>query len=165
MTMNTDEKFFENDEGVFFKSNWPSQWFICDFVLDGISYNCCEKRMMHQKAILFGDLETAELILKEDDPKEHKKFGRLVKNFCPEEWNAVADDVVFNANLAKFSQNEDLKKLLLDTGDKIIVECAPYDAIWGNGLNITETLQTKEIDWKGTNRLGKAIMRVREALK
>jgi len=163
--MNTDEKFYENEVGVYFKSNWPSQWFISDFVLDGITYNCCEKRMMHQKAVVFGDLETADLILKEDDPKEHKKYGRLVKNFCQEEWDAVADDVVFTANLAKFSQNEDLKRLLLSTGDKIIVECAPYDKIWGNGMNITETINTPEKDWKGTNRLGKAIMRVREALK
>jgi len=163
--MNTDEKFYENDDGVFFVSNWPSQWFISDFVIDGITYNCCEKRMMHQKAIMFGDSETAELILKEDNPKEHKKFGRLVKNFCQAEWDACADDVVFNANLAKFSQNEELKNLLLATGSKMIVECAPYDNIWGNGLNITDTLQTPMEQWKGTNRLGKALMRVREVLK
>jgi ribA/ribD-fused uncharacterized protein len=160
-----NEKFFENENGVYFKSNWPSQWFITDFVIDGITYNCCEKRMMHQKAIKFGDLETASLILNENEPSEHKKLGRLVKNFSKDEWDTVADDVVFNANLAKFSQNEHLKKLLLDTGDKIIVECSPYDDIWGNGLNITNTLQTPEKDWKGTNRLGKAIMRVRDELK
>jgi len=160
-----NEKFFENDNGVYFKSNWPSQWFITDFVIDGITYNCCEKRMMHQKAIMFNDLETASLILNENEPSEHKKLGRLVKNFCKVEWDTVADDVVFNANFAKFSQNENLKMLLLDTGDKIIVECSPYDDIWGNGLNITNTLQTPEKDWKGTNRLGKAIMRVRDALK
>ncbi len=162
---NMNEKFFENENGVYFKSNWPSQWFITDFVIDGITYNCCEKRMMHQKAIKFGDLETASLILNENEPSEHKKLGRLVKNFSKDEWDTVADDVVFNANLAKFSQNEHLKKLLLDTGDKIIVECSPYDDIWGNGLNITNTLQTPEKDWKGTNRLGKAIMRVRDELK
>ena len=114
MTTN-DEKFFENQSGVYFKSNWPSQWFISDFVLDGITYNCCEKRMMHQKAIVFGDLETASLILKEYDPKEIKKFGRIVKNFNEERWNEVADDIVFSANLAKFSQNENLNMLLIGT--------------------------------------------------
>jgi ribA/ribD-fused uncharacterized protein len=163
MTTN-DEKFFENQSGVYFKSNWPSQWFISDFVLDGFTYNCCEKRMMQQKAIVFGDLETASLILKEFDPKEIKKFGRIVKNFDEERWNEVADDIVFNANLAKFSQNENLKKLLIGTGDKMIVECSPYDSIWGNGLNITDTLNTPESNWKGTNRLGKALMRVRKEL-
>ena len=164
MTTN-DEKFFENQSGVYFKSNWPSQWFISDFIIDGITYNCCEKRMMHQKAILFGDLDTASLILKEYDPKEIKKLGRIVKNFCSDKWNEVADDVVFNANLAKFSQNENLNKLLMDTSDKKIVECSPYDSIWGNGLNITDTLNTPENKWKGTNRLGKALMRVRDELR
>lgn len=164
MTTN-DEKFFENEKGVYFKSNWPSQWFISDFIIDGITYNCCEKRMMHQKAILFGDIETSSLILKEYDPKEIKKLGRVVKNFCPDKWNEVADDVVFSANLAKFSQNKNLCKLLMNTGDKKIIECSPYDSIWGNGLNITDTLNTPENEWKGTNRLGKALMRVRDELK
>ena len=162
---NMDEKFFENENGIYFKSNWPSQWYINDFVLDGIHYNCCEKRMMHQKAVFFGDLETASQILVEDEPKEQKKLGRIVKGFDENRWNAVADDVVFNANLAKFSQNENLRKLLLETGDKIIVECSPYDIIWGNGLNITDTLKTDENCWKGTNRLGKALMRVRDVLR
>lgn len=163
MTTN-DEKFFENQSGVYFKSNWPSQWYISDFVIDGITYNCCEKRMMHQKAIVFNDMDTASLILNEYDPKEIKKLGRLVKNFNEERWNEVADDIVFNANVAKFSQNENLKKLLISTGDKEIVECSPYDSIWGNGLNITDTLNTPKNNWKGTNRLGMALMRVRKEL-
>ncbi len=163
--MNTDEKFYENENGVYFKSNWPSQWYISNFVMDGITYNCCEKRMMHQKAILFEDDESAKLILATDEPKEQKNLGRNVKNYNDEKWNEVADAVVFYANLSKFSQNENLKKLLLDTGDKIIVECSPYDSIWGNGLNISDTLKTAEKDWKGKNRLGKAIMKVRSALR
>jgi ribA/ribD-fused uncharacterized protein len=163
MTTN-DEKFYENQTGVYFKSNWPSQWYISEFVLNGITYNCCEKRMMYEKAIMFGDMDTACLILKEDDPKEIKKLGRLVKNFCADKWNEFADDIVFTTNLGKFSQNEVLKRLLMNTGDKEIVECSPYDSIWGNGLNITDTLNTPKSDWKGTNRLGKALMRVREVL-
>jgi len=162
---NIDEKFFENHFGVYFKSNWPSQWFISDFEIDGIKYNCCEKRMMHQKAILFNDLETASLILNEYEPSKIKQLGRLVKNFIEDKWNEVADDIVLNANLAKFSQNEKMKKLLLDTGDKEIVECSPYDKIWGNGLNISDTLNTTKNNWLGTNRLGKALMIVREMLR
>jgi ribA/ribD-fused uncharacterized protein len=99
------------------------------------------------------------------EPKEQKSQGRKVKNFNDDEWNQVADEIVFQGNLAKFSQNQDLKQLLLSTGDKMFVECSPYDKIWGNGLNITDTLNTTPENWLGTNRLGKAIMRVREVLR
>ena len=162
--MSNDEKFYENETGVYFKSNYPSQWYIAPFIIDEIKYNCCEQYMMAMKARLFQDKETEILIMEATEPKEQKKLGRSVKNFNNDEWNKIADDIVFKANQAKFTQNHDLKEKLLNTGDKIIVECSPYDAIWGNGLNITDTLNTPMENWKGTNRLGKAIMKVRNFL-
>lgn len=119
---------------------------------------------MHKKALLFGDNETAELIIKATEPSEQKKLGRLVKNFDVNKWNEVADQIVEDANYSKFSQNPDLKQLLINSGTKKFVECAPYDPIWGIGLNITDALNTPESEWKGTNRLGKAIMRARERI-
>jgi ribA/ribD-fused uncharacterized protein len=160
-----NEKFFENETGVYFKSLYPSQWFIKSFVIDKITYNCCEQYMMAEKARFFKDQETLILIMNATEPKEQKSQGRKVKNFNDDEWNQVADEIVFQGNLAKFSQNQDLKQLLLSTGDKMFVECSPYDKIWGNGLNITDTLNTTPENWLGTNRLGKAIMRVREVLR
>ena len=119
---------------------------------------------MHKKALFFGDNETAELIIKATEPSEQKKLGRLVKNFDVNKWNEVADQIVEDANYSKFSQNPDLKQLLINSGTKKFVECAPYDPIWGIGLNITDALNTPESEWKGTNRLGKAIMRARERI-
>ena len=161
---NTDEKFYVNEQGVYFLSGYLSQWYVAPMVIDGINYNCCEKRMMHMKAVKFNDEIRANLILASEDPKEIKKLGREVINFNDDEWDAIADEVVFNANLAKFSQNENLKQELLSTGDRIIIECAPYDKRWGNGLNITDTLKTPQDKWEGSNRLGKILMRVRTEL-
>lgn len=171
--MNTDEKFFDSDELnlVCFKANYPSQWYLANFSLydedecKEFSYNCCEQRMMHKKALIFDDIETANKVLIATEPSEQKKLGREVKNFDVDKWNDIADLIVEEANYCKFSQNSDLKVLLLATGNKTIVECAPYDPIWGNGLNITDTLKTPSDEWKGTNRLGKAIMRARERIR
>jgi len=160
-----NEKFYENDNGVYFKSNYPSQWYESIFIIDGKEYNCCEKYMMEQKALYFNDIEIAEMIMNTNDPKEHKQLGRNVKNFDEYKWNMVADEIVYKANLAKFSQNAELKNKLLATGGKMFVECSPYDRIWGNGLNITDTLKTPMIEWLGTNRLGLAIMKVRNTLR
>ena len=48
-----------------------------------------------------------------------------------------AKEVMEIANRAKFYQNQQLKNGLLDTGNKIITECNPYDKFWSNGLRIT----------------------------
>jgi len=162
---NIDEKFYVNDKGVYFKSEYPSQWFIAPFIIDGVRYNCCEQYMMAEKARFFGDYDTEALIMEAIEPKEQKKLGRSVANFDEKRWAEVACDVVFRANLAKFSQNSALKALLLATGSKKFVECSPYDKIWGNGLNITDTLATPEEQWEGTNLLGQQIMRVRDTLR
>lgn len=163
--MNINEKFFENENGIYFKSGYPSQWYIAPFTIYDITYNCCEKYMMAEKARFFGDYDIEKLIMLSDDPKEHKQLGRNVKNFDADKWNLVVDNIVYNANYAKFTQNLDLKNKLLASGGKIYVECSPYDAIWGNGMNITDTLNTSMENWRGTNRLGLAIMKVRNTLR
>lgn len=164
MTANTNEKFYENEEYVFFLSGEFSQWFIAPFTVNDITFNCCEQYMMYNKAITFGDSIRAELILNDPLPKNQKQYGREVIGFNEDIWNQVADEIVFKGNLAKFSQNENLKAILIATDKKKIVEAAPYDKIWGNGLNISDSLKTPETEWKGKNKLGKAIMRVREIL-
>ena len=56
----------------------------------------------------------------------------------------------FNAKFA----DEGLRAALLNTGDAIIEEAAPYDGKWGTGRN-----------GKGLNLLGKCLMEVREFYK
>lgn len=162
--LNTDEKFFMNDEYVLFKSGIPSQWYPATFTLDNIEFVNCEQRMMYMKAKTFGDEAAMREVMLTDDPKRHKEIGRSVQNFDPELWAREAYLIVVEANYAKFSQNPELMEFLISTGDRKFVECAPYDKIWGNGLNITQTLQTPVEEWPGTNLLGKAINRVRSII-
>ncbi len=61
---------------------------------------------------------------------------------------------MYDACLAKFSQHSDLKQLLLDTGDAIIIEHTKNDNYWGDGG-----------DGTGRNQLGKTLMRVRDTLR
>lgn len=164
-TANSNEKFYENDDYVFFKSDYPSQWFPSTFSIGGREFANCEQWMMYQKALTFADNETADEIMATTDPREIKLLGRKVKNFDKDAWDAVADEIVFHGNLAKFLQNTELKDRLLATGDKKFVECAPYDNIWGIGMDITTALQTPENEWNGTNRLGLAIMKARKVIR
>jgi ribA/ribD-fused uncharacterized protein len=132
--------------------------------IDGIGYNCCEQYMMHQKALTFGDTETAELVMKTENPKDQKALGRQVKNFDKAKWDTVSIGIVFKGNYAKFNQNVELGDELLATGNKILVEASPYDTIWGIGMGEKEPGINDPANWKGLNLLGWSIMLVRKEL-
>jgi hypothetical protein len=68
-------------------------------------------------------------------------------------------------NVAKFSQNRDLKTALLDTSSKTLVEASPLDVIWGIGLDKSTALQTPVSQWRGLNLLGQILMRVRATIR
>ena len=146
---------------LFFLNGPLCQWWKSKFVEDNIEYCCCEQYMMYQKAILFNDEEIANKILNTKEPREHKKLGRLVKNFDENIWNQHKVEIVYNGNYLKFSQNEDLKEYLCDTYPYELVEANKYDRIWGIGMfshdpNILDTSK-----W-GQNLLGKTLMNVRK---
>ena len=81
--------------------------------------------MMYRKAIVFQDNETAEQIMQESQPRRHKSLGRNVKNFDTGQWNKCKEEVVEEGNWWKFTRterDEDLKKRLLETGNRLLVE-------------------------------------------
>lgn len=119
---------------------------------------------MVQKAILFGDLAMADLMHATADTKDVKNLGRRVKNFDPVVWAAQSEQIVFDGNLGKFSQNENLREFLCATGNLILVEASPVDNVWGIGLTESDAKKTSPSDWKGGNLLGYALMRVRSAI-
>ena len=149
---------------VFFWGGPFSQWAKYAMVVDGKTYNTCEQYMMAEKARLFGDTEAEEQIMASRNPREQKSFGRKVRDFDEARWKAACEEVVFRANLAKFSQNEQLRDMLLATGDKVIAEASPQDAVWGIGMAEDHPNVTDMSLW-GQNLLGKTIMRVRTAIR
>ena len=77
--------------------------------------------------------------------------------------NSQAKNLVLKANMAKFSQNPDLKRVLLDTKG-LIVEASPLDTIWGIGLDEDDPRALDRAQWKGTNWLGEVLTKVRASL-
>lgn len=142
-----------------------SQWWPCTFTVDDVTYNCAEQYMMAQKAVLFNDTDTLQKILLATEPNVCKGLGRQVRNFDSQIWDKECYDIVFKGNYAKFSQNEDLKKELLATGDRILVEVSPYDRIWGIGMSIDHPDHADPSKWKGTNLLGFALTDVKDVLR
>ena len=142
-----------------------SQWFKSPMEIDGITYNCCEQYMMYRKAIMFGDEDRSLQIIRSKDPKYQKKVGRQVEGFDINIWNSVCKDIVFRANMTKFTQNLTLQDELLKYDyDNIFVEASPYDKVWGIGLDANNPKAWDEETWEGTNWLGEQITKVRDSL-
>ncbi|HAK1620539.1 TPA: NADAR family protein, partial [Listeria monocytogenes] len=142
-----------------------SQWWICSFKVDGVEYNCAEQFMMAEKAKLFNDMEMREKILAAKHPKQAKDFGRLIRGFQEDIWLKNRFNIVIRANQAKFSQNEELKKFLMQTKKRILVEASPVDKIWGIGMAADNKNVENPLYWKGLNLLGFALMAVRDELE
>lgn len=149
---------------VFFLKGPFSQWYQAGMEENGIVFNCCEQYMMYHKAVLFRDKITAERILNSSDPYEQKRLGRMVRNFVPSLWDKHKENIVFQGNYLKFTQNTDLRAYLMSTGERIIVESNKHDPIWGIGMFSDDRNLLRTELW-GQNLLGKAIMKVREELK
>lgn len=142
-----------------------SQWFKRDFTIDEVKYNCPEQFMMASKARLFKDNIALKKIMQATNPYDQKAYGRNVEFFDVGKWEAVAKDYVFDANYAKFTQHEDLKQIILSTGEKTLVEASPYDKIWGIGLSEDDARALDRTTWLGRNWLGEVLTNVRNKIR
>jgi ribA/ribD-fused uncharacterized protein len=80
--------------------------------------------------------------------------GNKRSNPLRPDWEAEKVGIMEKAVRAKFNQRPDLKKLLISTGSKTIVENAgANDSLWGAGA-----------DGKGQNLLGRILMHIRDEL-
>lgn len=148
---------------MFFTEASPfSQWYRCAFV-DGVAFGCAEQFMMHGKAMLFGDAEIAAKIIAAPHPRTHKALGRKVRNFDDAIWCRERERIVRDGNRAKFTQNAELRALLLATRGTTLVE-ASRDRIWGIGLAATDPRAQDPAQWRGQNLLGKILTELREEI-
>ncbi len=153
-----------SEEYTFFWHGPFSQWHPSKFDVDGVTYKCMEQYMMANKAMLFDDSVCLKKILDSHSPREQKHLGRTVIGFNKTTWNGVARQIVKDGNYAKFTQNSDLKQLLLDTVGTTLVEASPYDKIWGIGLTEDDPKRLDKKNWKGTNWLGQVLTEVRDQI-
>lgn len=86
-------------------------------------------------------------------PMEAKIAGQDRSKPLRIDWETVKDDIMKTAVLVKFSQHQELRKLLLSTKGAYLIEHTKNDSYWGDGGN-----------GKGRNMLGQILMEVRSTL-
>jgi len=147
-----------------FYSGPLSNFHKCKFEVDGRSYTTTEQYMHAEKAKLFGDTDVYKAICDCDDPGLCKQLGRTVSGFDETRWQHWRELIVIRGCFHKFKQNPELKALLIDTADNVLVEATSKDLIWGCGLDIKDDKIDNLLLWPGENLLGFALMSVRRRL-
>ena len=149
--------------GFFWENSSPfSQWYKKQFQAQGLSFNSAEQYMMFNKALLFEDEEIAGKILETSNVRKQKELGRNIINFDQKVWEENARRIVYEGNYHKFNQNQDIKEILISTNNKLLVEAAPNDTIWGIGLSANDKMALDKPNWKGTNWLGYILTQLRD---
>jgi N-glycosidase YbiA len=95
-----------------------------------------------------------EEIRKANSPMLAARMGRDRKRTLRKDWESAKVNVMRDALFAKFTQHEDLRELLIGTGDAKIIEHTANDDYWGDGGN-----------GQGRNMLGRLLMEVRSKLR
>ena len=122
---------------------------------NGNIYYNSEQYFMKKKQERFdpNNINLANKIMSSKNPYDIKCLGRQVKNFNEKIWNECRYDIMKEALFLKFSQNKDICKILLNTGNSYLVENSPTDYVWGCGKDNT-----------GMNLLGHALMDIRKKI-
>ena len=150
----------EKPYGVF------SQWAPSPFIdKDGLRWENMEQFFMAMKAKTFNDKKTYDLLRKTSSPKSCKALGRQVSSFNESKWKKKSMMVAYVGNMMKYNQNEDLKALLLGTGERPLYESSPRDFVWGIGLTAVDAATIPPSQYPGANCLGKTLMKVRASLR
>ncbi len=124
-----------------------------------------EQAIMRCKALYFADRKRFDQLETIRNPLDAKKIGRLVGNFDDDWWNEVVCLIALSVVEQKFTQNPHMADILLSTGDSLIAETAPHDPNWGIALKESDPRVSTPSQWRGTNILGWALMRVRATLR
>jgi ribA/ribD-fused uncharacterized protein len=101
----------------------------------------------------FAGTQHEEAVRLAESPMAAAKMGRDRSRPLRADWEAVKDQIMREAVLAKFEQHPPLRDLLLSTGDAAIIEHTSNDAYWGDGG-----------DGSGLNMLGRILMETRRRL-
>lgn len=117
------------------------------FELDGWEWLTSEHYYQAQKFI--GTIHYHQ-IREAPNAKAAAKIGRDRDLPLRDSWREIKVGIMKKAVFAKFSAHEDIRQILLDTGDEELVENAPRDYFWACGA-----------DGGGLNMFGKVLMEVR----
>eukprot|EP00731_Ephydatia_muelleri_P002186 Em0001g2186a len=142
-------KFYDRKDPYYEFTNF----YPCHVVIDGKTWPSTEHYFQAQK---FVGTPYVEAIRRFPTAREAFQLSRTpqASRWCRGDWERVKEDIMLKALRCKFNDNPELKKKLLATGNKRLIEHTHNDSYWADGG-----------DGSGKNKLGKLLERVRSELQ
>lgn len=150
--------FFTSSPSEFLSPHYNSTFEYSDRI-----YNTAYQFTYASKALLCKDIASFLQILACRDPATLEELGRKIRA-KEEVWEQNREEMCVLGTYLKFDSNEELRKKLVETGEKILV-FGDLDEIWGIGLKEGDEDIEDGGKWKGQNLMGKCLMRVRQELR
>ena len=138
-----------------------SNFYPSKFYYKGIEYHSSEQFIQHAKAKFFGDKYTERVVLNAETALACKRAGREVSNYDHKKWCKKVKEICKPGIDAKFCQNPTAMQSLLETGDKMLVECTK-DNVWGNGYPLGHPNSLRSQTWKSKGVLGIILEEIRD---
>ena len=101
----------------------------------------------------FDDVDIKKEIQQAGNPLLAYTLGQKYASARKSNWDEIKVNVLYEIIKEKVKQYDEVKNVLLSTGNDEIIEVNPNDDFWGNG-----------IDGNGQNNTGKILMRIRQEL-
>ena len=141
-------------------SNFHHQPFECE----GKTVSCVEQGYQAEKARFTGRKDLAETIMQMNDPIQMKRTGDSISD---DTWyeSGMALTAMKKLLVAKFTQCASLRKTLVNTGERTLVESSPSSLYWGSGMHMRHKDALNTDVYKGSNHMGRLLMEVRVAIK
>ena len=138
-----------------------SNFFVIDFKFNGRVFRSAEHAYQCEKAWVCRDVMRGERIYKAKTPKEAKTIGYEIQTTPL--WEKLKDDRMREILDAKFTQNVDIRKKLLETTGLYLIE-GSTDGYWGAGKRLYSA-DLMEGRWNGQNKLGEMLVDLRTDLR
>lgn len=138
--------YYEYEEFGFLSNYW-----LAELNIEGKLWASVEHYYQSKKTL---DPVFSERIRNAETCDDAKNLGNSDEIVIRDDWDDFKEVAMKRALIAKFNQHSDLKDLLLETGDAILIENSQKDYYWGIGA-----------DGSGKSRLGFLLMELREDLK
>ena len=132
-------------------------------MINGIKYSNREQWIQHCKAKYFKDNITVAQILSTEDALETKMLARDIIGYEERRWKGVAYKELYVGLFEKFAQNKELRRVLVNTGNKTLVESS-YDQIWGTGIPLNDPSCLDQSKWCNPGILSKLLMDIHSEL-